>query len=192
MKLFVYGSCLLMLLSSCGVQYHLHSEEPPEDMSYVYALPYPRGTSHLLVQGYNSKLSHKGRLALDFKMKTGSPVAAAREGIVVRVVQDYTKGGLRRKYLQKGNNVVVRHSDGTQAYYNHLMHNGALVHVGDSVKQGQVIAKSGSTGFSAFPHLHFMVWGPVQDNGRRTVLPTQFYTRRGAQYLRPGRLYRSL
>ena len=179
----VFSICVITILfsfSSCGVQYQLASEDlAQKDSSFVYTLPYPKGDKHLLIQGYKSKLSHKNRLALDFKMKKGSPVAAAREGVVIRVEERYTKGGYKKKYLGKANVVVIRHSDGSQAMYAHLQHNGALVQVGDSVKAGQVIAKSGSTGYSAMPHLHFIVWGPVPGGGR-SQLPTRFQTKKKA------------
>jgi len=183
---------ILGLFSSCGVQYKLTNGEADQaDSSFVYSLPYPQGKKHLMIQGYRSKLSHKNRLALDFKMKKGSPVTAAREGVVVRVEQGYTKGGYSKKYLGKANVVVIKHSDDSQAMYAHLQHNGALVKVGDSVKVGQVIAKSGSTGYSAMPHLHFIVWGPVPGGGR-SQLPTRFQTKSGAKYLKPGKSYRAL
>jgi murein DD-endopeptidase MepM/ murein hydrolase activator NlpD len=191
MKLILFLG-ISFLLSSCGVQHHFAtSEEAEADTTYIYALPYPKGTSHLLIQGYNSKFSHRGRLGLDFKMKRGSPVTAARSGTVVNVQEGATKGGLKSKYLHNGNYVIIRHSDGSQAYYGHLQQNGVLVNIGDRVEQGQVIAKSGSTGYSAFPHLHFITWGQGRSGGR-SQLPTRFNTRKGAKYLRPGRWYKSL
>lgn len=180
----------LFFLSSCGTQYHFAgSAQMPADTSFVYELPYPKGTSHLLIQGYNSKFSHRGRLGLDFKMKQGSPVAAARSGVVVTVQQSATRGGLKKKYLHNGNYIIVRHSDGTQAYYGHLQHNGSLVQVGDTITVGQVIAKSGSTGYSAFPHLHFIAWGTNRSTGGRGQLPTRFKTQKGITYLKPGNWY---
>ena len=190
MKLLLFF-ILVISLGSCGIQHQFTStSEADEDSSYVYALPYPAGKSHFLLQGYRSKFSHKGRLALDFKMKKGSPVAAAREGVVVRVEESFKKGGINKKYLRKANQVVIRHSDGSQAYYGHLQYNGVLVKPGDTVRVGQVIAKSGSTGYSATPHLHFIVWGP-QPGGGRGQLPTRFQTQKGPRYLKPGRSYRA-
>ena len=176
--------------SSCGVQHRFASKQAYDnDSSYVYSLPYPQGTSHLVLQGYNSQLSHKKSLSLDFKMKKGSLVTAARGGVVVRVEENFTRGGISKKYLSKANQVVIRHDDGSQAYYAHLQYHGALVNTGDSVKQGSVIAKSGSTGYSATPHLHFTVWGPTP-NGH-SPLPTRFKTKNGATYLKPGNWYRA-
>ncbi len=184
--------CIIIVFSSCGVQHHfVSSNEAKIDTSFIYKLPYEKGVSHLMVQGYKSQFSHRGRLSLDFKMKKGSPVTAARDGIVVRVEQSFSKGGVNKKYLRKANQVVILHNDGSQAYYGHVEQNGVLVNVGDTIRAGQVIAKSGSTGFSAFPHLHFIVWGPTPSGGR-SQLPTRFNTKKGIKYLRPGRWYRAL
>lgn len=181
---------IVATLGSCGVQHHFSSPEAARnDSSYVYDLPYQQGRTSFLIQGYNSLFSHKKRLALDFKMKKGSPVTAARSGVVVRVEDSFTKGGVSKKYFRKANMVVIRHMDGSQAYYGHLLHNGAIVHIGDTVKKGQLIAKSGSTGYSAIPHLHFIVWGPTPAG--RNQLPVRFRTGKGIKYLRPGRWYKN-
>ena len=59
-----------------------------DDTSYVYALPYEDGNSHLIVQGYFGIFSHKERAALDFKMRRGTKILAVRDGIVIRVKED--------------------------------------------------------------------------------------------------------
>jgi murein DD-endopeptidase MepM/ murein hydrolase activator NlpD len=161
-----------------------------DDSSYVYALPYENHTSHLLVQGYFSRFSHKERAALDFKMKRGTKILAARDGVVVRVKEDGNKGGLNKKYRPYGNNIVIQHADGSRAGYWHLQYNGVLVNVGDSVKKGQAIALSGKTGYTALPHLHFLVW-TFNNNGNWQQVPTRFQTSKGVKYLRPMRKYRS-
>ncbi|HEY0059843.1 MAG TPA: M23 family metallopeptidase [Flavisolibacter sp.] len=181
---------LLLILSSCGVRHRFPGTASAlKDTSIVYALPYPKGVAHFVIQGYKSRFSHKGRLNIDFLMKKGSDVTAARGGVVVKVEERYTEGGINKKYFRFANQVIVRHSDGSLAMYAHLQKNGALAAVGDTVKQGQLIAKSGSTGYSALPHLHFAVWLP--SGGRRAELPTRFHTGRGIKYLRPGRWYRA-
>src|SRR5689334_12210051 len=90
-----------------------------EDTSYAYSLPYEPGTSHLMVQGYFSNYSHKNNIALDFKMKRGTKVFAARDGIVIRVKTDGDKGGWNKKYRPFGNNIVIQHEDGSRAGYWH-------------------------------------------------------------------------
>lgn len=181
---------LLIVLSSCGIQHRFaSSNEAKTDDSYIYTLPYPKGKSYLMIQGYESQLSHKGWLGLDFKMKKGSLIAAARNGVVVRVVEEYKKGGISKKHLSGANQVIIRHNDGSQAIYGHLQYNGALVNMGDTVQAGQVIAKAGSTGYSAISHLHFSVWTTAQS--RRLQQPTRFRTKKGVLYLQPGRWYKA-
>ena len=161
-----------------------------DDSSYVYALPYENKTTHLLIQGYFSHFSHRERAALDFKMKRGTKILAARDGVVVRVKEDGNKGGLNKKYRPYGNNIVIQHADGSRAGYWHLQYNGSLVNVGDSVKKGQVIALSGKTGYTALPHLHFLVW-TFNGHGDWQQVPTRFQTSKGIKYLRSMRKYRS-
>jgi peptidase M23-like protein len=158
------------------------------DTSYVYWLPYENGKKFLLIQGWESKMSHKDEVALDFKMKKGSRITAAREGIVYEVKEDSDVGGLKDEYLGKGNHVVILHSDGSYGGYWHLQLNGALVNVGDTIKKGQLIGYSGNTGYTAFPHLHFYVFR--NENGFKTI-PTRFVTKKGTRYLRPGQYYKS-
>ena len=60
-----------------------------DEYSFAYSLPYEKGKSFLLIQAYQSKLfSHKGEFALDFKMKRGTKICAARSGVVVEVKED--------------------------------------------------------------------------------------------------------
>ena len=144
------------------------------DLNYIYFIPYEEGTSHMINQGYNGRISHRGwiRYSLDFSMWVGTPVCAAREGIVVDVKQDSSFGGFRFRYLNNANYVTVYHKDGTFSEYVHLMKNGSLVNIGDVVHKGQIIGFSGNTGFTTGPHLHFMVFKAVT-MGRETI-PTIF------------------
>ena len=158
-----------------------------EDTSFVYSLPYEKGKKHLLVQGYFSHFSHKERAALDFKMKKGTLVLAARGGVVVRVKEDGNKGGWNKKYRPFGNVIVIQHEDGSRAGYWHLQYNGALVNVGDTVKQGRQIGLSGKTGYTLFPHLHFIAWR--FNNNEWLQVATRFKTSKGIRYLRPLKRY---
>lgn len=56
-----------------------------------------------------------------------------------------------------GNFVVIQHADGTHSLYAHLAANSITVSANDTVKQGQVIGKAGSSGNSTGPHLHFEI-----------------------------------
>ena len=161
-----------------------------DDTSFVYHLPFEKNKKHLLVQGYFSRFSHKNRAALDFKMRRGTTVCAARDGVVVRVKKDGNKGGWNKKYRPFGNVIVIQHTDGSRAGYWHLQFNGALVNAGDTVKQDQPIGLSGKTGYTLFPHLHFIVWR-FDDKGQWLQVGTRFKTSKGIKYLRPMRWYTS-
>ena len=161
-----------------------------EDKSYIYTLPFEHKKKVFLIQGYESMFSHKGEKALDFKVKKGTRVCAARAGVVVNTRMESDKGGLKPENLSDGNYVAIRHDDGSTAWYWHFEKDGVLVNEGDSVKIGQPIGLSGNTGYSAFPHLHFEVQGP-NSSGSYVQLPTRFYTQKGVIYLRPGKFYRT-
>lgn len=162
-----------------------------DDSSYVYILPFEHKKKVFLVQGYESMFSHKSEKALDFKVKSGTKVCAARDGIVTAVRKDSDKRGLKPENLSDGNYITIQHSDGSVAWYWHFQKDGVLVNEGDTVKTGQWIGLSGNTGYSAFPHLHFEVQGH-EASGSYTQLPTRFYTQKGIIYLRPGKFYRTL
>ena len=160
-----------------------------DDTSFVYTLPFEKGRGYRLMQGYFGRFSHRERVALDFNMKRGSKITAARSGVVVRVKEDGDRGGWGRKFRPYGNHVVIQHEDGTRAGYWHLQKDGALVNIGDTVKQGQVIALSGKTGYAFQPHLHFIVW--ESRNGSWQQIPTRFKTSKGIKYLVPFKKYRN-
>jgi murein DD-endopeptidase MepM/ murein hydrolase activator NlpD len=189
---------LIISLAGCSVSKNplrneikkLQRGEIKDDSSYIYGLPFEDNTAHLLVQGYFGLFTHKERAALDFKMKRGTKIVAARDGIVIRMKEDGIKGGANRKYRNDGNFIIIQHPDSSRAGYWHLKKDGALVNVGDRVAKGQVIAISGKTGYTAFPHLHFLVWG-FDKNGRWQQIPTRFQTSKGVKYLKAINRYRS-
>jgi murein DD-endopeptidase MepM/ murein hydrolase activator NlpD len=136
----------------------------------VYRLPYAPGTAHLVTQGFHGSYSHTGEteFCIDWRMPEGTPVHAAREGRVIALRSNSTVGGPDRRFLNDGNYVLVLHPDETLGEYVHLQPGGVLVSVGERVRAGQVIARSGNTGFSTEPHLHFGVMAPVNGNSRRS------------------------
>ncbi|MEY2916402.1 MAG: hypothetical protein RIS73_116 [Bacteroidota bacterium] len=167
--------------------YDLKGGRVKADNSYIYYLPFEKGSKFLLIQAYNSSMSHKSELSLDFKMKKGSKICAARKGIVTAIKADSDMGGLKDEFMLQGNHIIIKHDDGSTAMYWHLKKDGVLVSEGDTVKQGQHIGYSGNTGYSAFPHLHFQ----VQDKNGNDIA-TRFLTQKGNIYLRPGKYYRCI
>jgi murein DD-endopeptidase MepM/ murein hydrolase activator NlpD len=81
----------------------------------------------------------------DFPAPIGTPILATANGIVI-------KAGWGGDY---GNMVEVRHPNGYVTRYAHAQE--LSVQVGQAVKKSQVIGKSGSTGRSTGPHLHYEV-----------------------------------
>lgn len=174
----------VMVLSSGGrgnVDYRywfdwtIGDKDAVHDDEHLYSLPYASGESYRILQGYGSRFSHTGleEFAIDFNMAVGTPVHAARGGVVARVEESNSKGCWEDGCGRYANFIVVLHSDGTTGEYYHLMKQGSLVDVGEHVTQGQKIGYSGNTGHTTMPHLHFAVyrattWGNTQS------LPVRF------------------
>jgi murein DD-endopeptidase MepM/ murein hydrolase activator NlpD len=89
----------------------------------------------------------KAHLGIDYAAPTGTPVWASAGGRVVEV------GPLRGS----GNTVILAHANGLQTRYYHLSRFARGIHVGQQVKQKDVIGFVGMTGLATGPHLHFSV-----------------------------------
>jgi murein DD-endopeptidase MepM/ murein hydrolase activator NlpD len=124
-------------------------------MAYRYPLPW-RGGPFRLSQGANGQYSHfgaKNRYAMDIAMPEGTPIIAARGGVVVKTENAQTGRGTD----PSGNFVRVLHDDGTMGVYLHLKQGSVGVREGQRVAVGSALALSGNTGNSSGPHLHFVV-----------------------------------
>ncbi len=133
----------------------------------VLELPFPKGKSYTVLQGYNGSFSHNtdfSRYAIDFNMAIGDTITAAADGYVVGVVEGYKHGGNSPKWRDFANYLTLFHPEsGAFTQYVHLDYMGSLVSLGDTIFAGQPIALSGNTGFSTQPHLHFNVLRPLHD-----------------------------
>jgi murein DD-endopeptidase MepM/ murein hydrolase activator NlpD len=130
------------------------------DKSFEYDLPFQKGKSFSVNQGYNGSFSHQNENAIDFTMPEGTEILAARDGIVVQVVQNNTESCAKETCKKYNNYITIMHPDGTFAYYAHIKYNGSKYKTGDAVKKGDIIAYSGNVGFTAGPHLHFSCFLP--------------------------------
>jgi murein DD-endopeptidase MepM/ murein hydrolase activator NlpD len=163
------------------------------DDTHMYQLPYPSGLSFPVSQGFHGKYSHTAGdcYSIDFKMPEGSPVHAAREGVVVGIKDDSNVGGGDKKFEWDANYILIQHSDGTLGHYVHLQKAGVKVKIGDQVQAGQFIGLSGNTGHSTGPHLHFAVF-KAQTGKQRETIPVKFRTTPlMAEVLYEGRSYKA-
>jgi len=114
---------------------------------------YLRPTSGRVTSTYGPRRGgfHYG---VDIGAKRGTPVVAAASGVVIKTV-NYYKEGHASCGGRYGNNVRIKHPNGTTTIYAHL--SKVLVHVGQKVNQGNLIAKTGNTGHTTGPHLHFQI-----------------------------------
>ncbi len=89
----------------------------------------------------------------------GASIVAAADGTVIKVdnscTHDYGKSSSCGCGGGYGRYCIIDHGNGWWTLYGHT--EGVTVNVGDTVKQGDVIATVGSTGYSTGPHLHFEV-----------------------------------
>jgi murein DD-endopeptidase MepM/ murein hydrolase activator NlpD len=111
-----------------------------------------------VIAGYGAKTSGKQNDGINVAVPEGTPVKAADDGVV-------TYAGNELKGY--GNLVLIKHSNGFVTAYAHTSE--LLVKRGDTIKRGQIIAKSGQTGEVQSPQLHFEI-----RKGSTPVDPTQF------------------
>jgi len=134
----------------------------------AYALAWPVGESIPVTSPFGmrdhpllgERQMHTG---VDLSMPVGSPVRAAQQGFVRRASEDDVNGKV----------LVIDHGRGVTTAYCHNSH--LLVSSGDSVSKGQLISRSGNTGRSTGPHLHYQL-----DLGSVPVDPLAFRVKRGA------------
>lgn len=175
----VYCIVLVMLLLLLGMDYHVMAAEPEQmeeteellgagSNGYIWPTP---GVS-AISQYYSS-----GHTAIDIAAPMGTNVVAVKAGTIKKFYRGcnsvsnnvycanscspshnrWTYAG--RAYCNNGigNGILVQHDDGTWAEYAH-MQNGSFpsgVYEGARVEQGQFLGKTGSSGNSTGPHIHF-------------------------------------
>jgi hypothetical protein len=132
----------------------------PRDVEYAYPLP---SAPLRIQQAWGGGFSHhdaENRHAVDFAVPEGTPVVAARDGIVLQAEAGFLEAGPDEdpeRQRERANFVRILHEDGSMALYAHLQPGGVLARVGQQVRRGQPIGRSGNTGLSTAPHLHFVV-----------------------------------
>lgn len=159
------------------------------EKDFLYDLPFSKGKSYKLYQGYNGSFSHQNENSIDFTMPEGTEIVAARDGIVVKIVKNNTESCIKEECKKYNNYILIMHSDGTFAEYAHIKYNGTNLHEEDSVKKGQIIAYSGNVGYSSGPHLHFVCF--LGGFGKWQTLETKFRIDKtdGGILLKEGNVY---
>jgi murein DD-endopeptidase MepM/ murein hydrolase activator NlpD len=97
---------------------------------------------------------HKG---VDYKAPVGTAVKATFEGVVARK---------NWNFRGNGNSIEIKEASGRSALYLHLSELPKSLAVGQRIKKGEVFAKSGNTGRSFAPHLHYQLM-----NGEKVIDP---------------------
>jgi len=175
---------------SSSFRYYMGNIFARHNDSFAYRLPYPKGDSYRVTQGFGGEFSHYGELrhALDMDMPERTPVYAARGGTVVMMEEGNSIGGASEDMMPYANYITIMHDDETFADYSHLRHNGVNVGLGQKVRMGQLIGYSGATGFATGPHLHFVV-KKAKRGGGFVSIPVRFTTTKGITELKEGETY---
>jgi len=147
------------LAQTTGVEDAAAAETPVKAAEATGALPTFRWPVRgKVITSYGAKTNGKANDGINLAVPEGTPVKAAEDGVVAY------SGNELKGY---GNLVLIRHSNGYVTAYAHASE--LLVKRGDTIKRGQVIAKSGQSGEVASPQLHFEI-----RKGSTPVDPLQF------------------
>jgi murein DD-endopeptidase MepM/ murein hydrolase activator NlpD len=111
---------------------------------------------------------HKG---LDLSAPTGTPIYATGDGVVSFAGRYPLRDSVA--WWRFGNVVVVNHSDRFITIYGHC--DTVKVHAGQQIKQGEVIASVGSTGWSTNSHLHYEVRSDFEEPGAYVPIDPRIY-----------------
>lgn len=171
------GALAALLIVAVLILFYYQTEVTDNTDAYIYELPYAKGTSHQVVQGYGGLFSHQQIAALDFEMPEGTPVYAARGGMIYSYSDNSDEGGFTAGYKNKANYIIIRHDDGSFGCYWHLQKHGVLIRKG-RVGKGQQIGFSGATGQVVRPHLHFSVKKKLTYD-KDSFVQTKFNTTKG-------------
>ena len=162
-------------------RYRYGSYNAGHDPAALYRAPWLDGRTFVIGQAPGGRMTtHRSPAsvnAVDIPMPQGTPIVAARAGVVFQTVAENDAGGADEAFRSKANVVRILHGDGTVGNYVHLMHEGVAVKSGERVEPGKLIGYAGSTGLSSGPHLHFSVTRVVREGDELSEVsePFRFY-----------------
>lgn len=112
----------------------------------VYKLPYPAGVSQKFTV-LPGKGEHANSRAYDISMRKGDLLVASEMGLVLWVEDSFGSGACNSNLRNQTNVIVIQTESGVNQTYIHLNQGSAKVTVGQVVKQGEMIANAGNSGF---------------------------------------------
>jgi len=162
-----------------NLYYSSQAEERFMDLKYL-PISFPvKGEWHIS-QAHDGKHTHKEQWkhAWDFVITSAKGIEYNKEGntvndylcydkIVVAAYDGYIQeiaNGIDDNIIGEnnltnnwGNTIIIKHTEYLYSKYSHLKKGSILLHKGDWVRKGQVIARVGNSGRSPYPHLHFQM-----------------------------------
>lgn len=110
-----------------------------------------------------SSLTHRAAFknAIDFLVLDGTEIFSVADGVVIEIQENSNEWGDNIKYCNALNYMTIQHTNGEFSQYCHLMQwsvRKCCISIGSQVKEGQIIAKVGKTGFTDRDHLHFILF----------------------------------
>lgn len=96
--------------------------------------------------------------AIDYAVNVGTDVLAPLNGEIIVVVDKYSEYGTTSDFANKANYIQIKHNNREISDLIHLAKGSICVNVGDKVVRGQLIAKTGLSGWMTEPHLHWFVY----------------------------------
>ncbi|MGB5698553.1 M23 family metallopeptidase [Muriicola sp.] len=141
-------------------------------------LPFVRNKEYRVIQAYKGSFTHNtsySRYAIDFSLPLNDTISAATNGYVVGVIDGYKEGGKGAKWRPFANFITLYDPEtGVYTQYVHLNYKGSLVSVGQEIRAGDPIGKSGLTGQTTIEHLHFNTLIPENSPGGMKSIPVDF------------------
>ncbi len=137
------------------------THEQAKSLDKVFAKGEPETTNISSDYGYRGSEFHP---AIDIAGGDDTVyIIASKSGTVVKTAKGFTDNSRNRNKVPSGtmesygNYVIIQHGDGSYTLYAHLYPGSVKVSEGETVSQGQVIGRMGSTGNSTGQHLHFEI-----------------------------------
>lgn len=160
---------------------------PPIQTGYI--IPFDIEDNQIEIsQGYNGPYSHfpmiyldkyksDKRFCVDFKLPFGTNVLNSKKGKVTFLGNNslsyYDGKDINIGAKTPVNFVCIKHENGLISLYQHLSQEGFNVKKDDVVKKGQVIAKTGKSGWiGSVPHLHYELYSLKK--GHKKTFPVKF------------------